>query len=77
MQGSPCGSADKESTCNAGDLGSVPGVGKIPWRTEWLPTLVFWPGEFHGLYVHGITKSRTQLSNFHFISLLQLHKLEN
>ena len=25
-------------------------VGKIPWRKERLPTLVFWPGEFHGLY---------------------------
>ena len=25
-------------------------VGKIPWRREWLPTPVFWPGEFHGLY---------------------------
>ena len=21
-----------------------------PWRREQLPTLVFWPGEFHGLY---------------------------
>ena len=21
---------------------------KIPWRREWLPTLVFLPGEFHG-----------------------------
>ena len=27
-----------------------PWVGKIPWRREWLPTSVFWPGEFHGLY---------------------------
>ena len=27
-----------------------PWVGKIPWRRERLPTLVFWPGEFHGLY---------------------------
>ena len=27
-----------------------PWVGKIPWRREKLPTLVFWPGEFHGLY---------------------------
>ena len=26
------------------------GVGKIPWRRERLPTPVFWPGEFHGLY---------------------------
>ena len=25
-------------------------VGKIPWRRERLPTQVFWPGEFHGLY---------------------------
>ena len=25
-------------------------VGKIPWRREWLPTPVFWPGEFHVLY---------------------------
>ena len=26
-----------------------PWVGKIPWRTERLPTPVFWPGEFRGL----------------------------
>ena len=25
-------------------------VGKILWRRERLPTSVFWPGEFHGLY---------------------------
>ena len=81
--------AGKESACNAGDPGSIPGsgrstgegivspvqyswasmvtqlvknppamrspgfdpwVGKVPWRREWLPTSVFWPGEFHGLY---------------------------
>ena len=30
-------------------------VGKIPWRGKRLPTPVFWPREFHGLY--GITKS--------------------
>ena len=26
----------------------TPQVGKIPWRREWLPTPVFWPGEFQG-----------------------------
>ena len=50
----PCGSAGKEPSCNAWELGLIPGfdpwVGKIPWRRERLPTLVFWPGEFHGLY---------------------------
>ena len=28
--------------------GFDPWVRKIPWRREWLPTPVFWPGEFHG-----------------------------
>ena len=42
--------------------GFNPWVGKIPWRRERLPTPVFWPGEFHGLYscnVHGVAKSCT------------------
>ena len=26
----PCVSAGKESTCNAGDLGSIPGLGRSP-----------------------------------------------
>ena len=30
--------------------GFDPWVGKIPWRRERLPTPVFWPGEFDGLY---------------------------
>ena len=29
-QGFPCGLAGKESTCNAGDLGSIPGLGRSP-----------------------------------------------
>ena len=33
-----------------GRPGFDPWVGRIPWRMEWLPTPVFWPGEFHGLY---------------------------
>ena len=28
--------------------GFSPWVGKIPWRREWQPTPVFWPGESHG-----------------------------
>ena len=43
------GSAGKESACYVGGLGSIL-VGKIHWRRERLPTLVFWPGELHGLY---------------------------
>ena len=33
-----------------GRPGFNPWVGKIPWKRERLPTPVFWPGEFHGLY---------------------------
>ena len=38
---------------------------EIPWRRAWLPIPIFWPGEFHGLF-HGVAKSRTRLSDFHF-----------
>ena len=41
-----CGSARKES----GRPRFNPWVGKIPWRRERPPTLVFCPREFHGLY---------------------------
>ena len=53
--GFPCGSAGKESACNAGDLGSTPGLGRSPGEGKGssilkAPTPVFWPREFHGLY---------------------------
>ena len=35
----------KESTCNAGNMGSIPGSGIFLWRTKWQPTSVFLPGE--------------------------------
>ena len=86
-------SAGKESACNAGDPGLIPGsgrcsgegnssplqyfwaspvaqqwrirlqcrrpgfdpwVGKMPWRRERLPTPVFWPRGFHGLYIQSM-----------------------
>ena len=46
--GFPCGSAGMLSL--QWRCGFDPWVGKIPWRRERLPTPVFWPGEFHGLY---------------------------
>ena len=48
MKGFPGGSDSKESACSAGDLGLIPGLGRSPGEREWLPTLVFLPGEFHG-----------------------------
>ena len=38
----------KNSPTKAGDIrdvGSIPGLGRFPWRRAWQPTLVFLPGE--------------------------------
>ena len=64
--GFPCGSAGKESTCEAGDLGSIPGLGRSPGEGKGYPL------QYSGLensmdsIVHGVTKSRTQLRKFTF-----------
>jgi len=64
--GFPGGSAGKNSTCNVGDLGLIPGLGRSPGEGN------SYPLQYSGLensmvcIVHGVTKSWTQLSNFHF-----------
>ena len=35
--GFPCGSAGKEYTCNVGDLGSIPGLGRSPGEGNGYP----------------------------------------
>ena len=37
----PCGSADKESTCNEGDLGSIPGLQRCPGEGKGYPLQYF------------------------------------
>ena len=58
-----CGSADKESACNAGDLGSIPGWGRSP---EGHPLQYSDLENSMDCIVHGVAKSQTPLSNFHF-----------
>ena len=66
MVGFPGGSAGKESVCNVGDLGSVPGLGRYSREGNGYPL------QYSGLensvdcIVHGVTKSQTWLSDFHF-----------
>ena len=33
----PGGLDGKQSACNAGDSGLIPGLGRFPWKREWLP----------------------------------------
>ena len=46
--GFPGGSDSKESAYNAGDLGSIPELGRFPWRRAGQPTPVLLPGESPG-----------------------------
>ena len=46
--GFPCGSAGKESACNAGDLGLIPGLGRSLTEKEWQPTPVLLTEELDG-----------------------------
>ena len=66
ITGFPCGSAGKESACNVGHLGSIPGLGRSPGEGKGYPL------QYSGLensmecIVHKVAKSRTWLINFHF-----------
>ena len=68
LGGFSSGSHSKESTCNGGDLGSVPGSGRPPekgmathssvlaWRSPW-------KRESWQATVHGVARTRTCLSD--------------
>ena len=66
--GFPSSTEGKASACNAGDLGSIPGLGRSPGEGNGYPLQYSclrnpmdreaWQGT-----VHGVTKSQTRLSN--------------
>ena len=41
IQGFPCGSAGKEFSCNVGDLGLIPGLGRFPREGNSYPLQYF------------------------------------
>ena len=64
----PGGSDGKASAYNAGDLGSIPGLGSSPEEGNGSPlqySCLENPMDGGALYAT-VSKSRTQLSNFHF-----------
>ena len=66
LLGFPCGSAGKESACSEGDLGSVPGLWRSPGEGKGYQLQCSGLGNSMNCTVHGVTKSWTWLSNFHF-----------
>ena len=64
----PCGLSGKKKnfSCNVGDLGSFSGLGRSPGEGKGYPLQSSGLENFMDCMVHGITKSRIRLSNFHF-----------
>ena len=65
-QGFPFGSAGKESACNARDLGLIPGLGRSPEEGKGYPLQDSGLENSVDCIVHGVEKSQTGLSDFHF-----------
>ena len=61
-----CGSAGKESAWNVGNLGSIPGLGRSPGEGKGYPLQYSCLKSSLDCIVHGVTKSQTPLSDFHF-----------
>ena len=61
-----CGSAGKESACNVGDLGSIPGLERSPGEEKGYPLQYSGLENSMDCIVYGVAKSQTLLSNFHF-----------
>ena len=59
MWGFPGGLAGKESACNAGDPGSIPGLGRSPGEREGYPLQYSGLENSMDYIVHGVTKSQT------------------
>ena len=62
-----CASFSKESAGNAGDLGSILGLGRSPGERKGYPLQYSGLENSMDCIVHGVAKSQTQLSDFHFL----------
>ena len=63
--GFPCDSASKETACNAGDLGLIPGLGRSLTEEKGYPLQYSSLENSMDCIVHGVIKSRTRLSDYH------------
>ena len=66
--GFPYASAGEESACNAGDLGSISGLGRSPGEGKGYPLQYSGLENFMDCTVHRVTKSWKGLSDFHLLT---------
>ena len=74
LLGFSCGSTGKESTCNMGDLSSIPGFGRSPGERKGYPLQYSHLENSMDCIVHRVAKSLTRLRDFH-LSLFAVLKL--
>ena len=68
--GFPCGSAGKESTCNAGALVLIPGLGRSPREGKAYPLQYSDLENSMDCIVHKVTKRQILLSSFHSLKCI-------
>ena len=73
--GFPCGSAGKESTCNVRGLGSIPGLGRFSREGKGYPLQYSGLENSMDCIIHGVTRSQTQLRDFHLLFLYWTSKV--
>ena len=66
--GFPDSSLSKESACNAGDPGSIPGLGRSTGERKGYPLQYSGLGNSMDCTVLGIAKSQTELSDVHSLT---------
>ena len=66
LLGFPHSSVHKESACNAGDLGSIPELGRSLGKGNGYPLQYSALENSMDCIVHAVAQSRTLLSDFHF-----------
>ena len=76
QKGLPCGSAGKETACNAGDLGLIPGLRRSPGERKGYPLQYSGLENSMDCTVHGVpwTQSQTQLNDFQIKSNSSVEK---
>ena len=75
LLGFPCGPAGKESACNAGGLGSIPGLGRSPGEGKGYPLQYSGLENSMDCIVYGVSESdTTEWFSLHFIHYLLLEQ---
>ena len=76
LLGIPDSPVGKESTHSAADLGLIPGLGRSPGEGKGYPLQYSGLENSMDCIVHGVAKSLTRLSDFHFTSFYFMHAIK-